>query len=304
MFRPLLFHTYGAGPIGAEPIGTRVTRDLHHPGKDPDFSLMPGLFPQELRAHVRAFGRFVRLADRVTDDALLATPEKVARLAALDACLAGEALDLWSVEAGQVAGQLRASLQEAGVPAQHARHVLQACRRDAEGIACETWSDLMAYCRFAAAPIGRHLLALCREDEAVCGRPADALCAALRILKQLRDCGDPTIRFNRLCIPRQYLADAMISPAHLRAASAKGQTRAVLDRVLDGVDGLLAEARPLPRLAHRRGVVAHTRIVLCRAARLAALFRTRDPLGQRVGLSAWQRSWCRWAGTARAVLRW
>ena len=279
-----------------------LSGDPHRLGKDPDFSLMSGLFPENLRTHVRAFGRFVRLAERVTDDALLPAGEKVVRLAALEAGLLGEPAGMWSVEARGVVEDLCASLRRTGIPAQHARHILQAYRRDAEGGACETWSDLMVYCRFAAAPIGRYLLALCREDEGVCGAPADALCAALRILKQLRDCSDPTIRFNRLCIPRQYLADAMITPAHLRAASAKGQTRAVLDRVLDGVDGLLFEAKPLPGLARQRGVIAHACIVRCRAEKLAALFRERDPLGQRVGLSPWQRSWCRWAGKARAFL--
>jgi phytoene/squalene synthetase len=147
------------------------------------------------------------------------------------------------------------------------------------------------------------MLELMREDLAVCGRSADALCTALRILKQLRDCEDPTVRFNRLCIPQQFLDDAMITPAHLRAPVAKGQTRAVLDRVLDGVEQLLVHAAPLPRLIQDRGFATHATIVLCRARKLVGRFRHRDPLQQRVGLAGWQRAFCRWLGTLRGLIR-
>ena len=129
------------------------------------------------------------------------------------------------------------------------------------------------------------------------------MCAALRILKQLRDCVDPSVQYNRLCIPRQFLDDAMITPNHLRAPSVKGQTRAVLDRVLDGVDRLLVTAAPLPRLVRHRGLAIHIAIVLCRAGKLVALFRRRDPLRERLGLTTWQRTLCRWLATLRVWAR-
>ena len=273
-------------------------------GSDPDFSLMPDLFAKPLRPHVHAFGRFVRLAEAVTDNNALARDERQTRLTALEAALSGEtAGPLWSAEAEAVAQGLRVSQQETGIPVEHARHILQALRRDARDHICASWHDLMVYCQFAAAPIGRYMLQLVGEDLARCSGPADALCGGLRILRQLRDCEDPTIRFNRLCIPRQFLDDAMITPRHLRAPSAKGQTRAVLDRVLDGVDHLLAKAAPLPSLIGDRGLGTHASIVLCRAHRLVACFRRRDPIRERVGLASWQRSLCRWSGTLRSLTR-
>ena len=279
-------------------IGTPV-----RPGFDPDFSLMPELFPSSARQCVRAFGRVVRLADGITDSALLSRQDKLAKLTALERRMDDSSEAVWSVEAGAVVDALRMSLCRSAISPEHARHVLQACRRDAEGYASVTWRDILIYCQFAAAPIGRYMLQLVGEDLAVCGRPADALCAALRILKQLRDCGDPTIHYNRLCIPRQFLDDAMITPDHLRAPAAKGQTRAVLDRVLDGVEQLLAEAAPLPRLIRHRGLLTHAAIVLCRARKLVTRFRHGDPLQERIGLAAWQRTFCRWYGTLRGLAR-
>ena len=283
--------------VGQVPIG-RARLNV-----DPDFSLMPELFPRAVRPHVRAFGRFVRLADGITDNAALNRGDKLARLAALDRGLDGDLDAAWSDEARGVIAELRQSLEESSLPAAHARHILQACRRDAEGGVCDTWADLMVYCQFAAAPIGRHMLSLVHQDLAACRGPADSLCAALRILKQLRDCVDSTVQFNRLCIPRQFLEDAMIAPEHLRAPSAKGQTRAVLDRVLDGVDRLLVAAAPLPGLVRHRGLAIHIAIVLCRARKLVALFRRRDPLRERLGLTTWQRAVCRWLATLQVWAR-
>lgn len=264
---------------------------------------MPALFPRVLRGHVRTFGRFVRLADRIADDTFVSRDERLRRLTVLERTLTEDIDAEWSEEACAVARAMRASLKATGSSADHLRHIVQACRRDLSAGASTTWSDLMVYCQFAAAPIGRYLLALAGEDIGRCGRSSDALCAALRILRQLRDCEDPAARFSRLCIPEQYLDDAMISVQHLRAASAKGQTRAVIDRVLDGVEQLLDDARPLPGLVRNRGLRIHIHVVLCRARKLVARFRDADPLQERVGLGAGARQRCLWLGWLRGLVR-
>jgi farnesyl-diphosphate farnesyltransferase len=268
---------------------------LRHPA-DPDFSLMPWLFPRPLQQHIRAFGRFVRLADGLADATYLSRDERLERLQALAAAVDGGERAGWSEEAATVSRALAEGLRSKAIRAEHVRHIVQAFSRDILGVANQTWSDLLVYCQFAAAPIGRVMLELVGEDLSRCGQPADALCAALRILKQLRDCEDPTVRSNRLCIPARYLQEAMITAQHLRAPSARGQTRAVLDRVLDGVDRLLVQAAPLPGLIRSRGLATHTRIVLCRAGKLAQCFRARDPLQDRAGLSRWQRQVCLLSG--------
>ncbi len=270
-------------------------------GADPDFSLMPNLFPGAVRPHLRAFGRFVRLADAIADDTFLMTAEKVTRLTALELALQGTASPQWSVEAHAIADELRASLQRTGLPVDYLQDILQAYRGDATGQVSQTWAELMHYCRLAAAPIGRYMLQLAGEDLGQCGAASDALCAALRILKQLRDCKDPAVHYNRLGIPRAYLDDAMITAAHLRAPAAKGQTRAVIDRVLDGIDRLLEQASPLPALIRDDGLATHAAIVLCRARKLAHKFRKRDPLRERVGLTPWQRILCRWLAKLRVL---
>ena len=261
---------------------------------DADFSLMPGLFSPKVRPHLFAFSGFARLADHIADSVWLTREEKIARLDVLEAALDNEAVAGWSEEASRVIHNIRYSLRETGISSRHARRIVQAFRRDVTGERKYTWDDLRAYCQDAAAPVGRYMLELLHEDQSVCGKPADDLCAALRILKRLRDCRGAADQFNRLCIPEQFMNDAMVSIEHLKAPSAKGQTRAVIDRVLDGVDRLLANAEPLPDLIRHRGLRMHTAIVLCRGQKLAARFREEDPLQGRVTLSRWQRFTCRW----------
>lgn len=263
--------------------------------EDRDFSLMPWLLPAAVRADVRALGRFVRLAESVAAHPLLSRGERQARLAGLLTALnAAEAAEEPALAPGDAAviRALQASLWRRGIPAEHARTIVQTLHRTAgeAGAGNATWADVLAYCHGVAAPIGRHMLAFCGEDAATCGPRADALSAAMRILKELRD--GTAGQGPWLCIPASFMHDASISPGHLAAASARGQTRAVLDRVLDGVNGLLMEADPLPSLVRSRRLRLYVTVVLCRARKLAARFRLRDPLQEKVGLSRWQRHGC------------
>jgi hydroxysqualene synthase len=269
---------------------------------DADFSAMPDLFPQRVRPHVLAFTGFVRLADHIVDSAWLTLEDKIARLNILEAALDDETVVGWSESASRVIENIRYSLRETRVSSSHARRIVEAFREDVMGERKHTWADLMAYCQKAAAPIGRYLLELMDEDQSKCGKPSDDLCAALRILRRLRDCRAMVDQFNRLCIPEQFMNDALVSIDHLKAPSAKGQTRAVIDRVLDGVDRLLVNAEPLPDLIRQPGLRMHTAIVLCRAKKLAARFREEDPLQGRVTLTRWQRFTCRWSVLIRGLL--
>jgi farnesyl-diphosphate farnesyltransferase len=273
-------------------------------GRDADFSLMPELFPSRVRARIQGFGRFVRLADGIADDVSLTHDQRISRLESLEAMINGGPGAEWSEEARQVSREMRDNLRDSPLAAEHALHVIRAFRDDVSGVRIQTWNDLLVYCNFAAAPIGRYMLDLMGEDPAVCGRSTDALCAALRILKRLRDCKEPSVQYKRLCIPEKFMWDASITTLHLKAPSAKGQTRAVIDRVLDGVDRLLIEAAPLPRLIKSRGLSLHTAIVLCRARTLARHFRERDPLNERVELTGWERLKCKWLCKLKAFLPW
>jgi phytoene/squalene synthetase len=55
---------------------------------------------------------------------------------------------------------MRASLAATGITAAHCHDVLRAFRQDAVKLRYRDWDDLMEYCRYSAAPVGRQLLDL------------------------------------------------------------------------------------------------------------------------------------------------
>jgi predicted regulator of Ras-like GTPase activity (Roadblock/LC7/MglB family) len=75
----------------------------------------------------------------------------------------------------------------------------------------------------------------------------------------------------------------------------------VLDRVLDGVDTLLATASELPRALRSRRLAAESAVILEIARRLAKELRRRDPLAERVELSRPRILLCSLLGIGRMV---
>ena len=89
--------------------------------------------------------------------------------------------------------------------AQHCHDVLRAFRLDATKLRYRDWDDLMEYCRYSAAPVGRQLLDLHGESRDT-WPASDALCAALQVLNHLQDCADDYRGLDRVYLPLADLA--------------------------------------------------------------------------------------------------
>lgn len=262
---------------------------------------MPELYPQPLHAHLAMVGRFVLLAEWIADATWLRRAENLP-LEFLDFALHGHGEVAWSDEAAPLVANLRASLAALDASPRPLSQILESLRRTTTGLTIHTWDDLSNHCRTAALPLGRHILAICKEDPQICGPAMDQLSMALWVLRRLRDCRNPARPNNHFCVPRQFMEDAAISDFHMRAPSAKGQTRSVIDRMLDGTDRLLRQAAPLPHQLKHRSLRQHTAIALCRARKLSEQLRHRDPLSERVELEPNERRRCRWRVRLDALL--
>lgn len=265
---------------------------------DPNFAPSFWLLPASRRPHLQAIVRFVQLTHTVTP--ALPYTAIVARLRTL-----ADALDrpVGGLEAGAMAAmaEVRRTLAETGASPRHLRHLLEAREREAGGWRPDTWSDVLVHCQFVAAPLGRLLLEICSEDQRCSGRVIDALSGAVWMLHALHHLDGKGPDFPPLCIPRRFLEDAMINDQLSPAGGARGQVRAVLDRVLDGVDRMLLEARLAPRLVAMPGLRWHTATTLCRAGKLATKLRHRDPFHLPVQLCALQRWSCLGMGLMHRV---
>jgi squalene synthase HpnC len=263
--------------------------------RDEGFPVAARWLPVRARRHVLAFYRFARAADDIADSPDLDVERKLLLLGEMEAALSAPAKAEIKVEAGVDIGAaraLRASLLETGITVQHALDLLSAFRRDAQNRRIDTWDDLLGYCQYSAAPVGHFLLDLFRENNAEARAASDALCAALQIANHVRDARRDYESLGRIYLPEQWFEEMAVPHDALGRALAAGQLRALLDRALDGVDHLLAEARPLPGRIRAWPLCAQAAATLAWAERLAARLRAEDPLAHDVVLSAPDRLAC------------
>jgi squalene synthase HpnC len=250
---------------------------------DENFPVGSWLIRRDLRVHVHAFYRFARNADDIADSPILAADEKIRRLDRMAAILDGDCEGTAAVDS-PAASAMRASLAETGITAQHCHDILRAFRQDAVKLRYRDWDDLMEYCRYSAAPVGRQLLDLHGED-CHTWQASDALCAALQVLNHLQDCADDYRNLNRVYVPLEDLAAEGCAVEMLAAPAATPALRRVLDRLLDNTEALIATARLLPSAVAARGLRWETAVIVALAGRLTRRLRRFDPLAGRVALS-------------------
>jgi hydroxysqualene synthase len=236
------------------------------------------LIRKDLRRHVHIFYLFARAADDIADNPALAPDEKLRRLDRMGEILAGAPGD-----DAPSAVAMRASLAETGVTAEHCHDVLRAFRLDATKLRYADWDDLMEYCRYSAAPVGRQLLDLHGEDRATFP-PSDALCSALQVLNHLQDCGEDYRDLDRVYLPLEILAAHGGAVEQLSGAALTAGLRRSIDHLLDRTDSLIVAAQDLPGAVASRGLRCESAVIVALAGRLAALLRRGDPLAARVKL--------------------
>ena len=242
--------------MSAAPVLSRAVETPSGKGRgDENFPVGSWLIRRDLRPHVHAFYRFAREADDVADNPQLAADDKVRRLDRMGAVLDGA-----PGEDAPAAAAMRASLAATGVTAQHCHDVLRAFRLDATKLRYRDWDDLMEYCRYSAVA-GR--AAAARSARRGARDLARLGCAVQRAAGAEPSAG---LR-RRLSRPRPRLsAAATISPRAARGSRSWRRTRAspalraAIDRLLDGTDALIAEARVLPPArAEARACAANAR---------------------------------------------
>jgi squalene synthase HpnC len=242
---------------------------------DENFPVASALIAARHRPLVLAFYRVARMSDDVADHPGLSAAEKLERLEAIEASLIGEGT------AVPAAMALRTVLARRGITDRHMRDLLTAFRRDAVKTRYESWDDLMDYCRYSAAPVGRFMLDVHGEHPST-WPASDALCAALQVINHLQDCGKDYRDLDRVYLPRDALAREGLDARALAEAKASPALRRVIAALAARTDALLSAARPLDagvrdtRLALEIGVI-HTL-----AVSLNRRLKFRDPLSQRM----------------------
>ena len=277
-------------PLGAGQIETPSGKDAAYE----NFPVGSWLLPPALRPHVAVYYAFARAIDDIADNPDLPAADKIARLDAFAAAL-GAATD--DEAAPPKAREMRETLDRTGISPRHCTDLVVAFKQDALKGRYDDWNDLIGYCLKSASPVGRFLLDLHGGSTRGYGA-SDALCNALQVINHLQDCGDDYRDLDRVYLPLDWIRAEGAAVSDLARPALTPALRRVLDRCLDGVDVLLADAAALPGGLASRRLALESAAIIEIARTLAARLRRQDPLAGRVSLSKDTYLWCCVRGAA------
>lgn len=243
--------------------------------RDENFPVASHLIAPKFRAPVMAYYRFARAADDVADNAAASPAEKLALLDAMRATILGES----DADAPSVA--LREVQAERGIDRIHALDLLEAFTRDCTKQRYATWDELLDYCRYSAAPVGRFVLDAHGEDRALW--PAnDALCTALQIINHLQDVAKDYHAIDRVYLPAELIE---AEGARIEDIARPAATPALRAAIVEGArrcDALLAVSASFSGGIKVRRLGLEVAVIQRLAESLVARLKTRDPLSERV----------------------
>ena len=247
--------------------------------RDENFPVASFLIHPRHRGVILAFYNFVRTADDIADHAGMAANEKLLLLDRLDGGLAGKNED------DPVAVRLREALAERALSLRHAQDLLAAFRLDVTKLRYRDWDDLLHYCAYSAMPVGRFVLDVHGESRSTW--PAnDALCAALQIINHLQDCKEDYRNLDRVYVPLDTLAASGTGVEALREPRASPALLAALHGLAERTELLLSDSDVFPLLINDRRLALEVSVINTLAHRLTRILMQRDPLCDRVHLSA------------------
>ncbi len=255
--------------------------------KDENFPVASRLVAPRHRDVVMRFYAVARMADDIADHAMLSPARKIELLQEIEATLDGAA-DVPEASA------LRQSLAARGLTDRHVRDLLSAFRRDAVQNRHADWADLMDYCRYSAAPVGRFMLDV-HGESADTWPASDALCAALQVINHLQDCGKDYRELDRVYLPLDALAATGATVDDLGEVRSTPALLTTIRGLAERTDGLLAASKALSPEVRDTRLALEIGVIQTLAQSLNRRLMRRDPLADRVhhtrdaalGVAAW-----------------
>lgn len=248
--------------------------------KDENFPVASILIPKKIRPHIMAYYNFARYADDVADNPILSPKEKISILDELEDVLLGKKNP---TEKTKCAEKLKKSLDMTKINPTRATDLLIAFRMDAKEKSYNSWIDLMEYCKYSAAPVGRYILDLHHESTATYW-PSDMLCSALQIINHLQDSKNDWQNLKRAYIPELYFKNQSITYDELTKNHITEKLKPIINLMLEQTEGLLIEASTLPLVTFNRRLRMEIVVIHTLAQKLLSRLKKQDILASHVDL--------------------
>ncbi len=215
------------------------------------------LTQKRLKPLISAYYQAARIADDIADASQLPAQEKMTQLAAIRCAFLspGEGKDFLPVR------DLGNKFTSERLDSSLFLDLLKAFEADSLGRPIRIWEELVAYCRFSAAPVGRFMLAI--HDENISGYlPAENLCVILQILNHLRDIKKDLSELGRCYIPQELLAKYGVRASDLGLSYTKDGVRNMLAEIVAKLEKMQADTLILPSLIDNFRLRAEVGVIL------------------------------------------
>ncbi|MCL6547015.1 MAG: squalene synthase HpnC [Bryobacteraceae bacterium] len=212
-----------------------------------NFHVVSLLLPRRLRQDFYNVYAFCRWADDLGDE--IGDPAESERL-----------LRWWDSELallyqGRATHPVFAALartnQRHGLPIEPFRDLIQAFLQDQKVTRYSTRSELLAYCRYSANPVGRLVLALCGYRDPERQRLSDATCTALQLANFWQDVS-VDLEKGRVYIPLEDLERHDCPLEDVLARRPTPAFRRTMTSLVAWARSLFLEGLPLARMVDRR----------------------------------------------------
>lgn len=240
------------------------------------------LVKKSLRPLVAAYYKAARLADDIADSPDMDSSSKLARLKQIEEVFAGCRED---DSLPEIMG-LRQLFKTENLDASLYTDLLEAFRRDAAAQPIEIWEQLLDYCSFSAAPVGRFMLAIHNENPSAY-LPASVLCAVLQIVNHLQDVKEDASELRRVYFPAELLRKHNVYPGDFCLAYSTEPVHNLINDVVSRLRKMLKDAEILPAIVRNRRLKAEISVILSLTNSMLKKIDKGDVLSRKIKLSRW-----------------
>jgi squalene synthase HpnC len=270
------------GPAVVSPSAEAIGSAAAAQASGENFPVALRLLPGRYRRRLEAVYGFARAVDDMGDEA--PPDERAQLLDALEADLGrlyqfqdpalreGPAED-GPAETGPQIGVVRALatvVGECAIPQQVFADLIRANRQDQVVSRYPAFSDLVAYCRLSANPVGRIVLHVFGVDTPERRILSDRVCTALQLAEHWQDVAED-FQAGRIYLPAEDMERFGCAESDLAAPSAGPQLRALMAFEVERAGQLLDDGAPLVGNLHGSARVAVAGYVAGGRAALAAI---------------------------------
>ena len=244
------------------------------------------LINSNLKPLVKAYYKAARLADNIADDPLLDCEQKLAKLKDIrEAFMAPNAGNNLIV-----IRKLGRLFMKENLDASLFLDLLTAFERDASGQVIHIWEELIDYCRFSAAPVGRFMLAINNENPSAY-LPAENLCILLQLVDHLSDMKDDLSLLKRVYIPQDILTKYNLRASDLGLSYSKSEVKEMISELIEKLDAMQADVKVLPRLVKSFRLRLEIGVILSLTNYMIQRYKKVDILQKLPKLTVWH--WCK-----------